>query len=79
MRDTREPLAFAELVERVEAVESTVRFDTEVVEDCAAWVRAQKEDLRSEVGALRIRANLAMAMGMVALLAATWAVARWLG
>ena len=79
MRESMEPLTFAELVERLESVESTVRFDTEVVEDCAAWVRAQKEDLRSEVGALRIRANLALAMGLVALLAAVWAVARWMG
>lgn len=79
MRDTTEPLTFAELVERLEAVEATVRFDTEYVEDCAAWVRAQKESLRSEVGALAIRANIAIAMAMVALMAATWAVARWVG
>ena len=78
MTNDREPLTFAELVERLEAVERTVRFDTEVVEDCAAWVRSQKESLRSEVGALAIRANLALAMGLVALLAAVWAVARWM-
>ena len=78
MTNDRETLTFAELVERLERVEATVRFDTDVVEDCADWVRSQKESLRSDVGALAIRANLALAMGLVALLAAVWAVARWM-
>ena len=67
---------FADLEGRVEDMERTVAYDTELAEDCVEWVRRHRHRWESEMAQARTLSYMAMAMGLAAIMAAIWAVMR---